>query len=127
MVNNDYEIQVANLVNAERSKAGVPALRFDSEISYIARFKSGEMMALQYFGHESPIYGSPSAMLKLFGVQPNTVAENIAKGPKTPQEVMNMWMNSYEHRNNILNPIFNAIGVGFVYDRQNTYWTQLFV
>lgn len=127
MVNNDYEIQVADLVNLERSKAGLSPVRLDPEISYVARFKGGDMMGQQYFGHESPIYGSPPDLLTAFGFQYKAVAENIARGQRTPQEVMNMWMNSYEHRNNILNPIFNVIGVGFINDNQDTYWTQLFL
>ena len=48
-------------------------------------------------------------------------------GQKTPEAVMNAWMNSEGHRANILNPNFKKLGVGYRTDSQRTpYWTQLF-
>ncbi|MDD2392171.1 MAG: CAP domain-containing protein, partial [Bacilli bacterium] len=81
-----------------------------------------------YFGHNSPTYGSPFEMLRTFGVEFTTAGENIASGQRTAAEVMNSWMNSTEHRANILNPTYNQIGVGAVKDDNgNTFWTQLFI
>ena len=61
----------------------------------------------------------------LFG---GTVGENIAYGQKTPEQVMEGWMNSQGHRANILNPNFTAIGVGYYQNSRGvSYWTQLFV
>ena len=58
-----------------------------------------------------------------------TLVTNTAKvwGQKTPEAVMNAWMNSEGHRANILNPNFKKIGVGYRTNSQGTtYWTQLF-
>ena len=78
-----------------------------------------------YFSHTSPVYGSPFDMMKQFGISYKTAAENIAMGYKTPQAVVDGWMNSSGHRANILNASFNTIGVGYV--AAGNYWTQMFV
>ena len=47
------------------------------------------------------------------GIQYRTAGENIAKGQRTPEEVMNAWMNSDGHRKNILNASYTTIGVAY--------------
>ena len=78
-----------------------------------------------YFSHTSPTYGSPFDMIKNFGISYRTAGENIARGQRTPLEVMDAWMNSAGHRANILNASFTQIGVGYVSD--GNYWTQMFI
>ena len=78
-----------------------------------------------YFSHTSPTYGSPFNMMKNFGINYKTAAENIARGQKTPEAVVNSWMNSSGHRANILNPGYTKIGVG--YEKTGNYWTQMFI
>ena len=53
------EKQVITLVNQERAKAGLPALKEDWELSRVAKYKSQDMHDKQYFDHNSPTYGSP--------------------------------------------------------------------
>ena len=61
------------------------------------------------------------------GITYRGAGENIAWGQKTPETVMNAWMNSEGHRANILNPNFKKLGVGYRTNGQGTpYWTQLF-
>ncbi len=64
-------------------------------------------------------------MMKKYGITYRYAGENIAMGQKTPEEVVNAWMNSEGHRANILNPNYNTIGVGYV--SQGNYWTQEFI
>ncbi|TYR79188.1 hypothetical protein FZC66_16365 [Priestia megaterium] len=123
---SEFEQQVAELVNQERQKQGLKPLTLDKELSDVARTKSKDMMDKGYFDHNSPTYGSPFDMMKQFGIKYTAAGENIAKGQKTPEEVMNGWMNSDGHRKNILNPNFTHIGVGFV-EGDSTYWTQMFI
>ena len=78
-----------------------------------------------YFSHTSPTYGSPFQMMKAFGLSYRTAGENIAYGQRTPQEVVNAWMNSSGHRANILNSSYTQIGVGYV--ANGNYWTQMFI
>ncbi|NRG28177.1 sporulation protein [Bacillus circulans] len=120
-----FEKQVVDLTNKERAKNGLPALTLDNELSKVAKAKSQDMSANNYFDHTSPTYGSPFDMMKQFGVTYKAAGENIAKGQRTPEEVVNAWMNSEGHRANILSNKFTHIGVGYV--ENGNYWTQQFI
>lgn len=123
-----FEQEVARLVNAERAKYGLPALRFDWEVSRVARIKSQDMINKGYFSHSSPTYGSPFNMMENFGLRFSAAGENIAMGQRTPKEVMNAWMNSAGHRANILSRSFTVIGVGAAKKSNGViYWTQMFI
>ncbi|WP_315168049.1 CAP domain-containing protein [Metaclostridioides mangenotii] len=120
--------EVVDLVNVERSKAGLSPLTLDSEISSVATKKSQDMIDNNYFDHNSPTYGSPFDMMKKFGISYKTAGENIAMGQKSPKEVVNAWMNSEGHRKNILNANFSKIGIGVAQKGNGAiYWTQMFV
>lgn len=121
----NYENEVIRLVNEIRVKNGLGTLKSDWELSRVARYKSQDMKDNKYFSHNSPVYGSPFNMIKNFGILYKSAAENIAKGQKTPQEVVNSWMNSSGHRANILNSSYTKIGVGYV--ESGNYWTQMFI
>ncbi|MGM0875130.1 MAG: CAP domain-containing protein [Bacillota bacterium] len=120
-----YEQQVVDLTNQERAKSGLPALKVDVDLSKVAREKSLDMQKNNYFSHTSPTYGSPFDMLKQFGITYKAAGENIAKGQRSPEEVVNAWMNSEGHRKNILSSNFTHIGVGYV--AEGNYWTQQFI
>lgn len=120
-----YEKEVVDLTNAERTKRGLKPLKLDEKLSGVARKKSEDMRNKNYFDHNSPTYGSPFDMMKKFGITYRTAGENIAKGQRTPKEVVQAWMNSEGHRKNILNPDFTNIGVGYVKD--GNIWTQQFI
>ncbi|MCA0987666.1 CAP domain-containing protein [Guptibacillus algicola] len=122
---SQFEQEVVNLTNAEREKAGLPALKVDTELSKVAEAKSEDMKANNYFAHNSPTYGSPFEMMDQFGVEYRTAGENIAKGQQTPEAVVNAWMNSEGHRKNIMNESFTHIGVGHV--EEGNIWTQQFI
>ena len=125
--NLTYEQKVVELVNVERQKAGLPTLKMDSAISNVARAKSKDMAVNNYFAHQSPTYGSAGDMLRQFGISWSAWGENIASGQRTPEIVVNAWMNSPGHRANILSNNFSKIGVGYVTNSNGTpYWTQIF-
>lgn len=120
-----YEAEVIRLVNEIRVQYGLQPLKTNWELSRVARYKSQDMVDKHYFSHTSPTYGSPFQMLKAFGLSYRTAGENIAYGQRTPQEVVNAWMNSSGHRANILNSSYTQIGVGYV--ANGNYWTQMFI
>ncbi|MGE8204223.1 CAP domain-containing protein [Heyndrickxia sp. NPDC080065] len=122
---NAFEKQVVDLTNKERAKNGLPALSIDTELSKVARIKSNDMATNKYFDHNSPTYGSPFDMMKKFGISYRSAGENIAMGQRSPEEVVNGWMNSPGHRANILNKSYTNIGVGYV--ANGNYWTQEFI
>ncbi len=121
----DYESEVVRLVNEIRTRYGLNSLTQDWELSRVARYKSQDMRDKNYFSHTSPTYGTPFQMMKSFGISYRTAGENIAYGYRTPQAVVDGWMNSSGHRANILNSSYTKIGVGYVAD--GYYWTQMFI
>lgn len=125
---SSYENQVITLVNQQRAKSGLAALKRGVTSSYVARLKSQDMAKKGYFSHQSPTYGSPFTMMQTFGLRFSAAGENIAYGQQTPQAVMNAWMNSAGHRANILSGSYTYIGVGAAKNSKGViYWTQEFV
>nr|WP_258000336.1 CAP domain-containing protein [Bacillus sp. Marseille-P3661] len=122
---SQYAQQVIDLTNQQRANAGLPALKADAQLSGVALKKSEDMQQNNYFSHTSPTYGSPFDMMRDFGVTYNSAGENIAQGQRTPQEVVQAWMNSPGHKANILSEKFTHIGVG--HEQAGNHWTQMFV
>ena len=118
---------VVNLVNKERKANGLSALSSDSQLARLAQLKAEDMAKNGYFSHTSPTYGSAFDMMKTYGVSYKNAGENIAKGQKTAESVMNGWMNSSGHRANILKSDYTKIGVGYAKSADGTtYWVQMF-
>lgn len=125
---DSYEQEVFKLVNQERAKAGLQKLTYNYNVAKTARAKSQDMINKNYFAHQSPTYGSPFNQMEQAGIRFSSAAENIAKGQRTPAEVMKSWMNSPGHRANILSKTITQIGVGCAKAKNGTlYWTQQFI
>ncbi|MBY6037901.1 hypothetical protein KUV80_14605 [Fictibacillus nanhaiensis] len=107
------EQQMLNLVNQEREKQGLPALKADPELTKVARVKAKDMIDNNYFDHNSPTYGSPFDMMKQFGVEYRTAGENLA-GNSSVEGAHTSLMNSQGHRENILKSDFTNVGIGVV-------------
>ncbi|MFJ7914306.1 MULTISPECIES: CAP domain-containing protein [unclassified Lysinibacillus] len=122
---NAFEQEVVKLTNAERTKAGLAPFKTDDQLMAAAREKSQDMQSKNYFSHTSPTFGSPFDRMKALGITYKSAGENIAQGQRTPQEVVQAWMDSPGHRANILNEKFTHIGVGYV--KSGNYWTQQFI
>lgn len=122
---SEFEKQVVDLTNAERAKAGLKPLEMHSPLMGVARAKSEDMAKNNYFSHTSPTFGSPFDQIKSAGISYRSAGENIAQGQRTPQQVVQAWMDSPGHRQNIMNASYTHIGVGFVED--GYYWTQQFI
>ncbi|TQR35936.1 hypothetical protein C7Y47_06535 [Lysinibacillus sphaericus] len=122
---NAFEQEVVKLTNAERTKAGLAPFKTDAQLMAAAREKSQDMQSKNYFSHTSPTFGSPFDRMKALGITYKSAGENIAQGQRTPQEVVQAWMDSPGHRANILNEKFTHIGVGYV--KSGNYWTQQFI
>ncbi|MBQ3137887.1 MAG: hypothetical protein IJB68_00010 [Ruminococcus sp.] len=120
----DYAKQVAILVNRERSSYGLQPVKYSPLLSEAANVRSSELR--KNFSHTRPNGTSCFTVLKEFDISYFSAAENIAYGQRTPEIVMNAWMNSSGHRANILSKNVEYIGVGVVYCNGIYYWTQLF-
>ncbi len=123
--NRSYAQQVIDLVNDERSKAGLSAVTEATDVSAAAAIRAQEITS--NFSHTRPDGTYYNTVLDQSGISYWGSGENIAYGQKTPAEVMNGWMNSQGHRANILNASYTKIGVAY-YQNSNgvTYWVQLF-
>lgn len=123
---SSYALEVLSLVNAERAKAGVGALKMDASAERAANIRAKEIQ--QTFSHTRPNGSGFNTALTEAGVNFRAYGENIAYGQNSPQEVMQVWMNSAGHRANILNGSFTSIGIGHTETGNGVdYWTQLFI
>ena len=118
-----YTLKVVELVNAERAKQGLSPLTVKSELMDYAQLRSTEIV--DNFDHKRPDGSSPlNYVMSLDGI--HRAGENIAGGYSTPEKVMEGWMNSTGHRQNILNSSYTMIGVGCYKSNGMLYWTQIF-
>ncbi len=119
--------RMMELVNAERTKAGLKPLTWDADLARVANIKAKDMVDNNYFSHTSPTYGSPFDMMRSFGIQYRTAGENLA-GYSSVEGAHNGLMNSEGHRRNILNPSFTHIGIGVQKSPRYGYvFVQMFV
>ncbi|HOJ77915.1 MAG TPA: CAP domain-containing protein [Bacillota bacterium] len=121
------ESKMVNLVNQARISQGIKPLTVNSQLVNLARKKSQDMVAKNYFSHNSPTYGSPFDMIKNAGITYRTAGENLAGAATTESAHQNL-MNSSGHRANILNPSFTEIGIGIASGSiYGNIYTQLFI
>ena len=121
------ELETFNLINQQRIKNGLSALKVDSELQRVARIKAQDMVDRNYFDHNSPTYGTPFNMMKNFGISYKTAGENIA-GNSSNSAAVTAWMNSSGHRANILNSSYNYTGLAVVSSpRYGKIYVQMFI
>ncbi|SEG99680.1 Uncharacterized conserved protein YkwD, contains CAP (CSP/antigen 5/PR1) domain [Nonomuraea solani] len=117
--------RVVSLTNAARARYGCGPLRVNDGLTRSARTHSLEMARTGQLAHNSPDGSSPWDRMEragyLFGA-----AENIGAGYNTPEEAVRGWMDSRDHRKNILNCRLKAIGVGVASGPGGPWWTQDF-
>ena len=108
----EAEQQLFDLVNKERTSRGLKALTLDPRLVPVARAHAAEMFRLKYFGHISPVTGSPFDRLKAAGITDYIRAgENLAYAQSVAIAHQGL-MNSEAHRENILKPEYTKLGVG---------------
>ena len=121
------------LINDTRLREGVPLLRPEPRLSVVARGHSLEMRDLDYFDHESP--NADQARLAdrfrfVFALLPRVIAVNIGRywgnHPVLDEEhilaIHQDFLNSEEHRRNLLLPDVTSFGVGVAADAQGAFW-----
>jgi uncharacterized protein YkwD len=117
-------------VNAARKRAGAPPLRSNADLDQAAQRHAQDMLARDYFAHESPEGKTVRDRARAVGYDWRRIGENIAKGQFSVDEVMETWMNSPGHRRNILDPAFKELGVGLALGRSGkgyqVVWAQAF-
>lgn len=137
---NDPDLVVqraVELTNLERASAGLPPLKTNPALMAAARAHSLAMSEGDFFDHTNPTTGStPGDRARAAGYLWTAIGENIGLGYPSPEDAVMGWMASQGHRENLLNPDFREIGVGFVkgpgpqancqHPPCEYYWTQVF-
>ena len=110
-------LEASNLVNEERASAGLNALNWDNNLETVANVRATEIS--EKFSHTRPN-----------GKQWYTVnskiqgGENLAFGFNTAEDVVEAWMNSPTHRENILYKDFNKVAISIYEENGTYYWSQ---
>ena len=116
--------RVIELVNQERTSRGLQPLLKHDGLMVAAAARAKELS--QRYSHTRPNGSECFTILWHLGIDYGYAGENIAMGQRTPEIVMNDWMNSSGHRANILNENYDCIGVGYTMVDGYPYWVQLF-
>jgi uncharacterized protein YkwD len=119
-------LQVFDLVNRERVAHDLPPLEWDEDVAQVAYEHSYDMDVRDYFSHTTPEGLSPGQRATAAGIEWTAYGENIAYGQPTPEAVMEAWMDSEGHRENILGTWYTRIGIGVQVAPGGPWWTQNF-
>lgn len=133
--NEAYEYEVLAILNQIRLAFDLQPLKLVPDIRRAARYHANDMSEDDYFKHDSHDRDANGELIlacdtwervpKFYSY--HSAAENIALGYPTPRAVMDGWMNSDGHRQNILNPNLKTVGIGYVENAQGRpYWVQNF-
>ena len=110
--------EVLDLVNKERTAQGLNSLKTDYELQKAAMLRAAEIsLDFDHYRPNGSLWTTISSKVD---------GENIAYNLKDAKEIMNMWMNSKGHRDNILDSGYKSIGVGCFKNGDIYYWVQLF-
>jgi uncharacterized protein YkwD len=129
----DQETEVLGLVNRQRTRIGLPPLKFSARLAVIARGHSYDMAMRHYLAHNSPDGVAPADRISGADIAFRVVGENIyadddADSADLPQRAIDGWLKSPEHLANIVSSKFTETGVGVAESADGrTYVTQDFV
>lgn len=116
--------EIVKLVNAARSDTGCRSLTANDSLMKAAAVRSEEIV--EHFSHTRPDGSASYTVLDDAGIDFLVAGENIAYGQETLDEVMEAWMKSESHRENILNGEYAEIGVDCYVHNGVRYWVQIF-
>lgn len=122
--------QIITITNAKRQTQGLAPLSTNPFLSRAAAAKLSDMFANDYWAHTSPTGKTPWSFITASGYRYLFAGENLARDFSDPQSVVEAWMNSPSHRNNILDKNFKEIGVavesGKLNGREGVLVVQMF-
>jgi uncharacterized protein YkwD len=119
------ELLVRQCANSERARAGLPPLARAPALDAAARSLARDMAARRFFDHTDPDGNGPQE--RVDAIESGwLVGENIAAGYRTVRSACRGWMKSSGHRENILNPDYEAIGGGYALGPRGPFFVQDF-
>lgn len=105
---------LVDLTNRARETEGLPPLRSNQKLETAATLKGYDMAERNYFSHYAPDGTSPWYWFKEAQYSFIYAGENLAVNFRSSDDVENAWLNSPKHRENILNPHYEDIGIATV-------------
>jgi len=128
MTLDEMKMEVIRLTNAERVRAGLPELVVHQGLMDSAQAKAQDFLNNNYYGHISPVYGTPADMIPLYVPNVRTYGENLATWTSTPQGAVAGWVDSPEHYRLMIASKYTHIGVGIlVTENGGMCWVQQFI
>jgi uncharacterized protein YkwD len=126
--NASLENQVIALINQERTSRGLAALTPRSQLTTAARLHGVDMACNNFTSHTGSDGSSVGDRVRRQGYAWTWIGENLYWGGGDPAGVVGWWMNSTDHRNNILGANYTSIGAGYVYSAitHRNYWIVVF-
>jgi uncharacterized protein YkwD len=125
--------QIVSLTNAFRQQNGLAPLTLNNSLTTAAQTHSQNMALQDFVSHTGKDGSSVAERVTATGYDWSVVAENVAAGYPTAADVVQGWINSPGHRENLLNTSVTQIGVGYYFlandtgnANYNSYWTQVF-
>ena len=119
--------EIISLTNQKRQANGAGPLNLDQELSAAAAAKAADMFARNYWAHVSPVGTQPWFFITQSGYSYRYAGENLARDFSDPQSVVNAWMDSSTHRENLLNNRYSDIGIAVVDGKLGGHETTLVV
>jgi len=117
------------LVNQDRAANGVAALAWSGSLARVAQYRAQDMLNRNYFSHTDPATGQLAfvQLLHLWGIPYSTAGENIAWSTNPSMAAINtMFMNSPDHRANILKAAYHRVGLGVATNGAKTMVVEVF-
>jgi hypothetical protein len=108
--------ELIQLTNLKRQEHDLSALNLNSTLSQIAGLKGADMIANNYWAHTSPEGKTPWNFFTQGGYRYLYAGENLARDFPDPNSVVNAWMNSSTHRDNILSTRYKEVGIAVIHD-----------
>jgi uncharacterized protein YkwD len=118
---------VLKYTNEARQKNGLPALRLNENLSKAAKAKALDMAVNNCFSHVTPACPTLFGFLEEHNITCNSAGENLAKNINSGKAIVDAWMKSESHRNNILNGGYNSVGIGCHKIGKDLYVVQFFI
>lgn len=109
---NMSNVTLLSDTNDYRSRQGLPKLAANDSLTRAAQAKAESMITGNYWSHTAPDGTSPWYYFQKVGYQYARAGENLAYGFSTSDQVVTAWMNSPEHRDNVLGD-YTEVGFGF--------------
>jgi uncharacterized protein YkwD len=117
--------RVLQLVNAERAAVGLAALTRNALLDAAALAHATDMRNNNFFAHSGSDGSTVGDRATAAGYVWSAIAENIGEGDTTPENMMDLWMNSPGHAANILGSAYTEIGIA-IDDNGTALWVQVF-